>query len=138
MKKFIMLVIAILSIVSCSKMDKNYRNYDGKHYGTQFSEEGLTLVSSVSSPNYVGGVNVYLNVKNNTGRTIKYLSINGDMRNIFGDNVYCEIWDSMGMPIEITGPIYDGQDITYVTNNCFYNPNAKTYCINAVSITYFE
>ena len=138
MKKFIAFFAIILGFISCTKFDNNYRNYDGCHFGTCFSKEGLTIVSSVSKPNSVGGVTIFLTVSNETSRTIKYISLNGDVQNTFGDAVYCEVWGRTGMPINITGPIYNGQTITYQTNDCFYNNNAKTYCINAVSITYLE
>lgn len=128
MKKIVFIVAFILCFVSCSKWDK--------HYGTSYSEGGLTLTSSVSSPDYVGGVTVYINVSNNTGKTIKYISIAGDMRNVFDDNVRCEITNNIGMSINITGPIYNGANVTYESGDCFYNPNATKYCINDVDVTY--
>lgn len=133
------LSIVVLCCAACPKPDDpNYRNYPykGNGFGTSFTVDGITLQSSVSSPDYVGGVTICVTVTNNTGRTIKYLWINGSMKNTFGDEVYCEIRNRVGMPLNITGPINNGQQITYRSNECFYNNTAKQYWIKTFSVKY--
>lgn len=135
MKKIIFAIAIIFAAISFSSCTKD-NDFESHHYGNHFERSGLSVTSSVSSPNSVGGVVVSLTIENNTGKTIKYLGFAGDMKNVFGDNVYCEIRDQIGMQISITGPIYDGDCVTYYSNDCFYNNTAKTYCINAVSVQF--
>ena len=130
MKKYIICLISVIVLMlsSCEK--------ETQHYGKTWQKDGVTITCEVSSPNSVGGVNVYTTIQNYSGKTIKYVSIEGDMRNYFGDNVYCEITGYTSMSQKITGPIYDGQTQKYVTNNCFYNSTAQNYCINKVSLQF--
>ena len=130
MKKYIICLISVIALMlsSCEK--------EIHHYGNCWQKDGVIITSEISSPNSVGGVNVYITIQNYSGKTIKYVSMAGDMRNYFGDNVYCEITRDKGMSIDITGPIDDGETQRYVTNDCFYNSTAREYCINAVSLQF--
>lgn len=135
MKKILIAIVCMVSICTgCTKEpDIEYH-----HYGTSFERDGLSVLSSVSAPNSVGGVTVALTIKNYTGRTLKYVSVAGDMRNVFGDQVNCDVTGRCGMSIEVTGPIGNGDCVTFYSSDKFYNNTAKTYCINAVSIMYLE
>lgn len=133
MKKiFTVIVITIMSIATFTSCSKD----EFHEYGDYYEKDGLIITSSVTSPNSVGGVKINITVQNYTGKTIKYISVAGTLKNYFGDAVYCEVRDQTGMSINITGPINDGDYKKFISNDCFYNNTAKEYCINVVSVQY--
>lgn len=136
MKKFIFIYAAMLfALCSCNKEEFE----KPRDYGTSYrSDDGIAIDITVSQPNSVGGVVLYTDIQNFSGRTIKYVHIEGHMTNVFGDKVYDEISGSARWTANITGPIHDMTEQVYHSTSCFYNWDAREFHITYVSITYLE
>lgn len=104
---------------------------------------GLPIVIdriTVSSPNSVGGVDLYINATNVSGRTIKYLVYNARAYNAVGDPVVGEISRSSITKVRETGPIPpNGRSSPYgVWSNSWYNHSIRCARITRVEVIFMD
>lgn len=93
-----------------------------------------------SSPNSAGGVDVNVIWKNNTKRTIKYISFRVVPYNRVGDEVGCDIRGYLYDNLKVTGPIKSGQTDGYGTywGNVYYNHSIVKGKVSSYTITFMD
>lgn len=108
-----------------------------------YNETGILPLKVVSGRYFtdsVGGVELYLNFKNNSDRDIKYIDFQIALYNAVGDEISDEISGDKGYTIRYTGPLTAGSTTGEFTGTRkFYNPSFKgTLMFNYVTITYMD
>ena len=90
--------------------------------------------------NYVGGIDVYMTVKNKLSKTIKYIYLDVQFYNAVGDILTDEIRLDSTAKLKITGPIKSGETKTdYYWPACFYNKSFDgSIGIEEIKITYTD
>lgn len=105
----------------------------------------LTVATSsvdVSSRQYsidfVGGVDVIMNIKNKSDKTIKYI----DFYTCFYDNfispVYCEIRGTNTSNLHFVGPLNSGASTTVTWENVIYNSQMSYYSFDQIVVTFLD
>ncbi len=89
---------------SIKTAEKEQKRIDDSIYFTDKTIKIIDLHSTIPDP-YVGGVDLVIVWKNNTGKRLKYVTFEVVAYNAVGDNVYCEIKDEYSFRGQITGPI---------------------------------
>jgi hypothetical protein len=93
-----------------------------------------------SRPNFVGGVNIYINFTNNSEKTIKYLNFVVQFHNNVGDSVSCDIRGSSFMSYRATGPFDTGRGINGTSREweSFYNHTVSSVELSSLNIEYMD
>lgn len=86
----------------------------------------------LSGPNSAGGIDVKVSFKNDSPKTIKYITFHVVPYNAVNDSVE-EVLD-----VKITGPIKSGKNGDYICENCWYNITIKYAKITYVDIIYMD
>ena len=88
--------------------------------------------------NSVGGIEPYLEVENNTKKTIKYVYATVKFYNAVGDAAYCEITGRNYRNIQIIGPIKSGKTGTYSFDPIGYNGTVRKISIKTVKVEFMD
>ena len=91
-----------------------------------------------SKPNSVGGVNLYLGIKNISNNEIKYIYLNGYPINAVKDRCYCSIKRYSTTSVTGVGPIKYGENGEYSWENTWYNSIIDTYIPLSIRIEYMN
>lgn len=129
MKKILFVLMLCSIFTSCSE---DYDDYFPQPRST-VSKNGITINTSIGSPNSVGGCNVYFNISNQSEREIKKIYIDVMILDYYNERAYDDISGSSYSSCTITGPIYAFTNYTCRNSRLFYAYNAKkthiTYCL---------
>ena len=121
-----------------SKDGKLYK-FNGKNKNiTQKQASALVITNKKVSLNSVGGVDYYLDIINNSDKTIKYIYYTVYSLNRVGDKVACRIWNQYYFTLSDTGPYkpYESTDGTWEA--FMYNNSAYDVKISSVTIEYMD
>lgn len=94
----------------------------------------------VSEPDFVGGVDLSIEWKNKSDKTIKYITFTAIPYNDVGDAVRCTITSRSAYRGQITGPIEAGESYgtNYAWKGAWYNNTITRACLDAVEIEYMD
>lgn len=125
-RTFLILSFILIALTSCNKIDINEINHS------------ITISEySLSNPNSVGGRDLYITLKNNSSKRIKYVTLKGDFYNNVNDKVACEV-RGYGLNVKITGPLAPGEEKRYVWDCIVYNYTATRVDIDYALIEYMD
>lgn len=129
MKKILFALMLCSIFTSCSE---DYDYYFPQPRST-VSKNGITINTSIGSPNSVGGCNVCFNISNQSEKEIKKIHIDVMILDYYNERVYDDISGSSYSSCTITGPIYAFTDYICCNSRLFYDYSAKnthiTYCL---------
>lgn len=94
--------------------------------------------AKLHSPNSAGGVDVEVNFKNLSDKTIKYFVWEGYPLNAVGDRVGCEIRGMGNFRGKVTGPIKPKQTYYGYWSCAWYCWSARELVITGIEITYMD
>ena len=145
--------VTILVFTGCASM--LYNTEIGKQkilpYNTEIGRQKILqaqknnfpiIISNVSTsyPNSAGGVNLTINFKNISGKTIKYASFGASAYNNVNDEVWCEItgkrFSSVGG--RVTGPIVPSKIKSATWANAWYKSTIKYAKISFINIEFMN
>ena len=111
------------------------------HGGVGHTEYNINLHKDVwrSSPNSAGGLSYKFNIKNNTDKTIKYVTITVSVYNSVSDKVSDSISGKSLFSLKLTGPLnaYSTyEDVIF--ENFMYNSTGKSARIESVTVEYMD
>jgi hypothetical protein len=92
----------------------------------------------VSKPNHVGGVNVYLDVRNFSNKIVKYYTFELEAYNKVGDVVTSEIGHRSTERVQATGPFMPNKNAMGTWENVWYNSTISCVKMKSVSIQYID
>ncbi len=168
MKKLLLFVLVVLTFIGCSpraeqKAAKEKAKQDSilwvlKAMAEEDSinaakvklegEKNADLIPSsiqiqkyyTSEPNSAGGVDVYLNFKNISDKTVKYASFTLVPYNAVGDMVKSEIGGDTYKKIQLTGPIKPGATGGYghYWSTLWYNSTITHMKITGIELEYMD
>ena len=88
--------------------------------------------------NYVGGIEPYITIQNNFGKTIKYIYFKTYYYNRVGDPAYCEIQKTNYKGLKITGPIKNKVIDTYYWDAVIYNNSTGKIYIKSAEVIFMD
>lgn len=88
--------------------------------------------------NYIGGVEPFITLQNNFGKTIKYIYFNTYYYNTVGDPAYCVIQNTHYQRLRVTGPIKNGEYNLYSWNAVIYNNSTGKMYIKSAEIVFMN
>lgn len=88
--------------------------------------------------NSVGGVDIDINFKNTSDKTIKYVKFHTRYKNAVGDDVYCEIRNTSTMNLEYTGPLYSGSSAYGHWDAVIYNWTCDQVHFDKITVTFMD
>lgn len=93
-----------------------------------------------SNPNSAGGVDLHIIFRNNSAKSIKYITFEVIPYNAVGDAQYCEIRDYSNYRGQVTGPINPGATYGYgyLWECAWYNNTIVKAKLISVNITYTD
>ncbi|MDD6071260.1 MAG: zinc-ribbon domain-containing protein [Clostridiales bacterium] len=117
--------------------------YNQKGYGSDYCTDHQVdmrkkLGSEFSfSVNSAGGIKLDFRAKNNSGKEIKYIRFDVELRNAVGDKIQDEITDKYSVSVEVVGPIASGKSAKF-NDIIGYNDNCARIDIKEVTIIYTD
>jgi len=108
-------------------------------YSVAYKDSIQIIKCYTSDPNSAGGVDLDLVWKNNTKKTIKYISFRVDPYNAVGDVVPCDI-RGYYQSFRVTGPVQSGKVYGYGTywDCAWYNSTIKNAKVTSVEIIFMD
>jgi hypothetical protein len=101
--------------------------------------ELLTITSiRTSKPNFLDGVDFVVNWRNNSDKTINYITFSANAINAVGDTVQCDIARRSGASIEFTGPFASNTSRTSTETNVWWNSNIVRADVHLIKIRYAD
>lgn len=88
--------------------------------------------------NFLGGVEPYITLENNFGKSIKYIYLNTYYYNGVGDPAYCEIQRTNYQRLKITGEIEKNEMNYYKWNAVIYNTSARRMYIKSAEVIFMD
>lgn len=132
MKKLFTLILFCLACTFISCEDEF--NFDYSNPCTTVHGGGVTISTSVSSPDYVGGCSVFYSIQNYSGKVIKYVKISTVFLDTYNKNIKCEVTGRDWIDCTITGPIYETYSCS--CSRKFYNYAARKAHITNCLVTF--
>lgn len=115
---------------------------DAYYYGNDKARSAYNAVEIVrnrlSSPNYAGGCNYYLYIRNKSDKEIKYITWKGAVFNSVNDLVSCEVRSTPYVSGRATGPIAPQMTSEAVYDCIIYNPSARKVVLSGICIEYMD
>lgn len=119
--------------------------YNKKGYGSDYCTEHqvdmrrrLTGSSFFFYLNSAGGINFSFSATNSTGREIKYVRFNVELRNAVGDLVKDEIKNTSSVSVEIVGPVKVGGKVSLSSEIIGYCDTCARIDIDDITIIYMD
>lgn len=88
--------------------------------------------------NSAGGVEPWIKITNNTNKDIKYIVLETEYRNKFGDPAYCEIEYDFTCNLRVTSGLKAKSTDTFYWDPVIYNYNVHRVDINRATITFVD
>ena len=89
--------------------------------------------------NSVGGVNIRINVVNNSEKVIKYIKFNNvEFYNTVGDPAYCSIKDSYKRTLSYTGPLSAGESENIYWEAVMYNNKTSALVFRTITVEFMD
>ncbi|MBP1573507.1 MAG: hypothetical protein J6A55_06860 [Oscillospiraceae bacterium] len=98
----------------------------------------ITIMSITYNIDYVGGVEWTYDIKNNSPKTIKYITLQWSCYNAVGDPIYDEIDGQNITGMKITGPLESGQSKQYTNATKFYNHSYASSSMVTISVEFMD
>lgn len=98
----------------------------------------VTILSRTYDIDFVGGVEWTNEIKNNSDRVIKYITLKWSCYNAVGDLIYDEITGKNNVGIKITGPLKSGETGRYTNASKFYNHSFDSSVITTIIVEYMD
>lgn len=112
----------------CTRCEKEFRK-----------QSPITISNWTYNIDSAGGVEWKLNIKNNTDKQIKYVTLQWDCYNAVGDLIYDEISWKTYCRMRYTGPLDAHSTSQRIRNTTkFYNYNLKSYKLTEVIVEYMD
>ncbi len=119
--------------------------YNRKGYGNDYCtdhqvdmRERLTDSSFYFSLNSAGGIKFSFSATNSTGKEIKYVRFDVELRNAVGDLVEDEIKDTTSVSVEIVGPVESGSKVNMSNEIIGYCDTCARIDIDDITIIYTD
>lgn len=119
--------------------------YEKKFYDTDYCydhqvdmRKQLTNSSFHFSLNSAGGIEFDFSAKNSTGKEIKYVRFDVELRNAVGDLVEDEIKDTSSVSVEIVGPVKAGETVSIRDEIIGYCDTCARIDIDDITIIYTD
>lgn len=108
--------------------------------GLEFRKESpITIIGRTWEKDVVGGVQWKFKVRNNTDKTIKYITFQWFCYNAVGDFVYDDIDGKNYVKIKYTGPLEGGATTEYMNNTTrFYDHSFDHSEITEIKVEYMD
>lgn len=88
--------------------------------------------------NSAGGIDFNFSAKNSTGKEIKYVKFDVELRNAVGDLVEDEIKNTTSVSVEIVGPVKSGGEVNMIHEIIGYCDTCARIDINSITIIYTD
>lgn len=119
--------------------------YNRKGYGSDYCTDHqvdmrarLTDSSFYFSLNSAGGIKFNFSAKNSTGKEIKYVRFDVELRNAVGDLVKDEIENTTSVSVEIVGPVKPGSEVNMSNEIIGYCDTCARIYIGDITIIYTD
>ena len=117
--------------------------YKGKTYKatcsvTIESQQAITITAVDWDINSVDGVEPEITIRNNTNKDIKYIEMETEYRNRYGDPAYCEIRDSYTRTLRVSSGLSAKTTDTFYWDPAVYNGTVHRVDINKVTVTFVD
>lgn len=111
-----------------------------KRCGNEFRKQSpVTILNWRYNTDYVGGVEWTFNIRNNTDKQIKYVTMQWNCYNAVGDLIADEITWKSYVRIRFTGPLNaHTTSESKRTTDKFYNYNLKSYKMTEIIVEYSD
>lgn len=126
---------------TCVEMGCYNKKGFGSDYCTEHQvdmRERLTDSSFYFSLNSAGGIKFNFNAKNSTGKEIKYVRFDVELRNAVGDLVKDEIKNTTSVSVEIVGPVKSGSNVNMSNEIIGYCDTCARIDIDDITIIYTD
>ena len=112
----------------CSRCKKEFRK-----------PSPITIINWTYTIDYVGGVEWNLNIRNNTDKQIKYVTLKWDCYNAVGDLIRDDINWKTYCKVRYTGPLNAHSTSNRIKNTTkFYNHTLKSYKMTEIVVEYMD
>ena len=139
---FIFGLFLVFVMIGGNSNDKAQNNQSGQKSFEKESDvdmrERLTDSSFYFSLNSVGGIEFSFSAKNSTGKEIKYVRFDVELRNAVGDLVKDEITRTTSESVEIVGPVKSGSEVKISDKIIGYCETCARIDINDITIIYMD
>ncbi len=98
----------------------------------------ITILKQTYNIDTVGGVEWTTKIKNNSKKTIKYITLKWRCYNAVGDPIYDEIDGENIVGIRITGPLNSGKSGSYTNSRKFYNHSFASSTIIQITVEFMD
>lgn len=98
----------------------------------------ITILSRTYDKDFLGGVEWTFEIKNNSDKVIKYITLKWNCYNAVGDLIYDEITGDNSKGIKITGPLKSGKIQRYTNASKFYNYTYASSTITTIIVEYMD
>ncbi len=98
----------------------------------------ISILSRTYDKDFVGGVEWTTEIKNNSNKTIKYITLQWRCYNAVGDLIYDEIDGENLVGIKITGPLESGETGRYTNASKFYNHSFASSTIVTIKVEFMD
>ena len=98
----------------------------------------ISILSRTYDKDFVGGVEWTTEIKNNSNKTIKYITLQWRCYNAVGDPIYGEIDGKNLVGIKITGPLESGETGRYTNASKFYNHSFASSVIVTIKVEFMD
>ena len=88
--------------------------------------------------NYVYGLEVEMDIKNVSDKTIKYIYLDYSIKNAVGDELECDIQGKELPLLQITGPMEPNSSKAVRWDPIFYSSQAAQVHINHITVEYMD
>lgn len=99
----------------------------------------VTIIGRTWEKDYVGGIQWTFKIRNNTDKTIKYITLQWTCYNAVGDYVYDDIDGDNYVRVKYTGPLEGGETTSNVRNSTkFYNHSYNNSSFSEIIVEYMD
>lgn len=101
-------------------------------------QEKIIITGVYINTDSLGGVKPSVTIKNNTYNDIKYIELETEYRNKFGDPAYCDLSGRYKETLKVESGLYGRTTKTFTWNPVIYNYNVHRVDITSAKITYVD
>ena len=117
--------------------------YNGKTYKATcsvkiVSQQPITITAVEWETNFLDGVSPTITIRNNTNKDIKYIELETEYRNKYGDPAYCDIWDDYRCTLTINEGIDAKKSDSFYGDSVIYNNSVHRIDVKKITITFVD
>ena len=113
--------------------------YEGEKITVTVNAPAIYITSVAHDINSVGGVNISIDVVNNSEKVIKYIKFNNvEFYNTVGDPAYCSIKNSYKRTLTFTGPLNAGESESIYWEAVMYNNKTSALVFRTITVDFMD